>query len=106
MVAADFKIGGIDLGLGAPKQNVFSRGFEEIVVDLQRANGVVPVTAAHGRGVGAGARLRDTMKAAEIRIDDGNKVGTVDHSDALVHFPVVRRMKPVAVENDVVSTFR
>src|SRR5271154_4112477 len=102
MIAANFYIGGIDFGFGAAKKNALPGGLKEVVVNLERADGNVSVAAADGGGVRARAAARYAMKAAEIGIDHRDEVGAVDHSDAFVHFLVVRRMHPVAVENYVV----
>src|ERR1700723_233512 len=105
MVPANLEVGGIDFGSGAAKEDVLSRGFEKIVEDLESADGDLGVSAAEGRGIGAGAGARDAIESAEVGIDHGDGVRALDHADSLVHLGAVRRMEPVPIEDEVVGAF-
>src|SRR5580693_3817349 len=105
MIASDLEVGGIDVGAGATKQNVFPGGLDEVVVNLQGARREIPKSSAHGGRVGTGAGTRHTIEPAKIRIDHGNESGTVISLNPFAGLSAFGWMEPIAVEDYVVSAF-
>jgi hypothetical protein len=103
MITADFYIGW-DLGRRrSAKQNILARGFQKIVVNLQRRNSLVAFTAADRRRVRAFTGTGYAVQAANVGIDEGNDVRAVEHADAVGDFLALGRMDPIAIENNVIA---
>ena len=83
MIAADLDVGWIHGGGAAAEQNVLSGGLEEVVVNLVGVDRFVAAAATDGSCIGALSGDRDAIQAVNVGVDDGNRVRTVVHANAV-----------------------
>src|SRR3981081_4401996 len=102
MIAAYFDVGWNYGGGTYTELNVIYGGLEKVVVKLQDGDGVVATAAADGRCIGAFSGARDASQSVNVGVDDGNRVGAVDDSNAVAYLTAIGGVYPVAVEDDVV----
>jgi len=89
---------------GPPPKRMFSPAdFEKVVVDLESSEGVVAVGAANRGCVGAFARPRNAIEAANVGIDDADEMAAFDHPDAVRDLRVLAGVNVVAIEDDVIA---
>src|SRR5262249_22180702 len=79
----------------------FARGFQKIVGDFERAVLSICVAATDCVSVGASAKVLDTVKVAEVGVDDGGGTDAIE-ADPELRFISLRSMQPGAVNNDVI----
>src|SRR5258708_22369821 len=105
VLGGDFNVGGNYAGRPPAEQNVLSGGLEKVVVKLNGGDRVVAAAATHSCRIGAFSGARYAIQAANVRVDDGNRLRAVDDSNAVTYFTAVGGVDPVAIEDDVVCVF-
>src|SRR5438094_873932 len=102
VIAPQLDIGGDQRRWSTAKDNVFRRCLEKIIDDLVGPHRIIPVAAADGLRIGAGAGLRDAVEVGEERIYNRN-VGTASQLDTPGSFLLSESMDPHAIKDQMVS---
>src|SRR4029077_15200948 len=104
MIPSNFNIRRIHVRSRPTKQDTFSRGFQEVVVDLECAIDVPfnSVSSANSRCIGARPYRSNAVETTEIGIDHADGTSTTNHHDSFCHLSAFCRVEPVTVEDDVV----